>query len=256
MNPIFTQTDMMFRRFQIHKYRAEGMVPTVTMTVIANITHLLELRKIKNSEGKYSCHITITHLLTKAVADTLKDYPLLFSFFTGKEIIENQELIIGIPVDIEQHVEYIAIHHPDSKNLSSIAAETTEELNKIHAGNGTFFKAIKALMENTSNSTHSPMDFCRQYLGNFPISNFGTFHIDNGTLAIAQPIISGMCIGSVKSSEYWQSGQGQECMLLPITVSFDHRPVDGAYVGKFLDRVRNLLENPEPLFVNSDPAGD
>lgn len=250
MTQSFTQKDLIFRRFQIHKYRAEGMVPTVTMTVTANITHMLELRAIANSEGKYLSHITITHLITKAVADTLKNYPLLFSFFTGKEIIENQELVIGIPVDVEQHVEYIALHHPDRKGLSSIADETTEELNKIHAGSGSFFKVLKELMENSNSSALDPLDFCRQHLGNFPISNFGSFHVDNGTLAIAQPIISGMCIGSAKPSAYWQSGQWKDCMLLPITISFDHRPVDGAYVGKFLGSVRKLLENPEQLFVN------
>jgi pyruvate dehydrogenase E2 component (dihydrolipoamide acetyltransferase) len=251
MTQSFTQKDMLFRRFQIHKYRAEGMVPTVTMTVTANITHMLELRRIANFQKIYSSHITITHLLTKAVADALKDYRLLFSFFTGKEIIENRELVISIPVDVEQHVEYIALHHPDGKNLSSIADETTEELNKIYAGNGTFFKVMKELMENSSGSTLDPLDFCRQHLGNFPISNFGSFHADNGSLAIAQPIIAGMCIGSAKPSALWQSGQWQECTLLPITISFDHRPVDGAYAGKFLDSVRKLLESPEQLFVNN-----
>ncbi len=251
MTQSYTQKDMMFRRFQIHKYRAEATIPTVTMTVTVNITRMLELRTIANLDGRYSSHITITHLVTKAVADTLKNYPLLFSFFTGKDIIENQELVIGLPVDVEQHVEYIVLHHPDRKNLSSIADETTEELNKIHDGNGTFFKVMKELMENSSGSSHDPLDFCRQHLGNFPISNFGSFHVDNGTLAIAQPIISGMCIGSAKPSACWQSGQWQECTLLPITISFDHRPVDGAYAGKFLDSVRKLLENPEQLFLDN-----
>lgn len=251
MTQSYTQKDMMFRRFQIHKYRAEAMVPTVTMTITANITHLLELRAIANLEGKYSSHITITHLVTKAIADTLKNYPLLFSFFTGKEIVENQELVIGLSVDVDQHVEYIVLHHPDCMSLYSIADETTEELNKIHAGNGTFFKVMKELMENSSGSHHDPFEFCRQYLGNFPISNFGSFHADNGTLSIAQPIISGVCIGSAKQSACWQAGQWQECMLLPITISFDHRPLDGAYVGKFLDNVRKLLENPEQLFLDN-----
>lgn len=251
MSQIFTQRDMMFRHFQIHKYRAEGMVPTVTMTVTADVTHMLEQRTIANTKNFFSSHITITHLVTKAVADTLKNYPLLFSFFTGKEIVENEELVIGIPVDVEQHVEYIVLHHPDSKNLSSIAEETTAELAEIRAGNGTFFQVLKKLMVTPNESHSDPIEFCRQHLGNFVISNFGSFHVDSGSLAIAQPIISGICIGAAKPSVYWQSGQWREAMILPLTISFDHRPVDGAYAGKFLDSVRKLLESPEQLFENN-----
>lgn len=251
MTQVFTQRDMMFRRFQIHKYRAEGMVPTVTMTVAADVTHLLEQRTIANTKKIFPYHITITHLVTKAVADTLKNYPLLFSFFTGKEIIENQEVAIGIPVDVEQHVEYIVLHNAHSKNLLSIAEETTEELAKIRAGNGTFFQALKQLMVTPNESNSDPIEFCRQYLGNFPISNFGSFHVDSGSLALAEPIISGICIGSVKPSAYWKYGQWREAMVLPLTISFDHRPVDGAYAGKFLHSVRRLLESPEGLFENN-----
>jgi pyruvate/2-oxoglutarate dehydrogenase complex dihydrolipoamide acyltransferase (E2) component len=243
-----TQKDILFRNFQIHKYRTEGILPTVTMTVTADITRMLELRAIANSEERYSTHITMTHLITKAAADTLKNYRLLFSFFTGREIIENQELVIGIPVDVEQHVEYIVLHNPDCKDLSLIAEESTCELNKIRDGNGTFYQVMKELTENPGSMAADPIEFCRQHLGNFPISNFGSFHVDSGTIAIAQPIISGICIGSAKPSAYWESGIWHECTLLPITISFDHRPVDGAYAGRFLAGLRKTLEKPEQLF--------
>ncbi len=251
MQQLLTQKDIMFRRFQIHKYRAEGMVPTVTMMITVDVTHLLELRAIANRNNQSSTHITITHLVIKAVADALKNYPLLFSFFTGKDIIENNELVISIPVEVEQHVEYIALHHPDRKSLGSIAEETAEELDKIRSGNGAFLKTLKRLMENPRGSDLDPMEFCRQHLGNFPISNFGSFHVDSGSIAIAQPIISGICIGSVKPSTYMQSGQWREAMELLLTISFDHRPVDGAYAGKFLNSVKKLLECPERLFENN-----
>jgi pyruvate/2-oxoglutarate dehydrogenase complex dihydrolipoamide acyltransferase (E2) component len=191
------------------------------------------------------------HLVTKAVADTLKQYPILFSFFTGKEIVDNQEMVISIPVDVEQHVEYIALHNPDDKSLLSIAMETTAELANIRSGKGDFLKNLQRLMENKNESESDPLEFCRQYLGNFVISNFGSFHVDCGTIVIAQPVISGICVGSVKPSVFLQSGQWRETMMLPLTISFDHRPVDGAYVGRFLDSVKKCLESPERLFDNS-----
>lgn len=186
------------------------MIPTVTMTSQINVTRMLELKKFANANKTFPFHITITHVITKAVADSLKNYPLLFSFFNNNKIIENQELVLSIPVDVEQHVEYIVLHNPDSKSLSTIAEEFTTELDKIHTGNGTFFHVIKQLMENPDGSHNDTIEFLRQHLGNFPISNFGSFHIDSGTLALSQPVIAGLCVGSVKSAVYKQSGNGSK----------------------------------------------
>lgn len=241
MQSALTQRDQIFRHYQINKFKREGIVPTVTMTVQIDVTRMLQLKDIINADRAFSSHITITHIVTKAVADTLKEYPLLFCFFNGKEIIENQVLAINIPVDVENHVEYIVVHNPDSKPLSVIAEEFADELNRIRSGNGTFFNIIKQWHQTSSNLNSDPIEFLRRHHENFIISNFGSFHIDNGSLALAQPIISGLCVGSISPSYCGK-------YILPLTLSFDHRPVDGAYVGRFLNDVRKLLENPEKLF--------
>ena len=143
MQSALTQRDQIFRHYQINKFKREGIVPTVTMTIQIDVTRMLQLKDIINAGGVFSSHITITHIVTKAVADTLKDYPLLFCFFNGKEIIENQDLAINIPVDVENHVEYIVIHNPDSKPLSVIAEEIADEWQRIHSGNGKYLNIIK-----------------------------------------------------------------------------------------------------------------
>jgi pyruvate dehydrogenase E2 component (dihydrolipoamide acetyltransferase) len=248
MQQEFTERDLIFRRYQIYKFRSEGMVPTVTMTAHVNAARMFELRSIANSQSHHASHITVTHIVTKAVADTLKSYPRLFSFFDGKDIIENKELVLNVPVNVENHVEYIVVNDPDAKTLPTIAEEFTAELNRIHTGNGTFLNVIKQWNQKSDDSPDSTMEFLRHHHGNFIISNFGSFHIDNGSLALAQPIISGLCIGSINSCVRRESNEWIESATLPLTISFDHRPVDGAYVGKFLNGVRNLLENPEALF--------
>lgn len=250
-----TQRDRMFRQFQIHKYRAEGMVPTVNMTVLADVTRLFALKAAANAEAGTAAHITITHLVTKAVSDTLQNYSLLFGFFTGGEVIENQELAVCIPVDTEQHVEYIVLRSPNQKSVSEIAAETEAEREKIKTGEGTFLTALEKMMGTPDRENPDPLEFCRKYLGNFPISNFGSFHADQGAIVIAKPVVSGLCIGAARTSVCCRAGLFQECILLPLTISFDHRPVDGAYAGKFLNSVRELLEHPEPLFSKQASAG-
>lgn len=240
-----TQRDIMFRKFQIHKYRNESMVPTVTMTVYADSSRMLELKNAFNKQYEGSKHITITHIAAKAVSDCIKNYPLLFSFFYNNEIIENQELVLNIPVDFENHVEYIALHNPDAKILEDISEECTEELSMIRSGNGTFFNVMKNWSKKPNDDMKSPIEFVRKHLGNFVISNFGSFHADSGTILLAQPVVAGLCIGSLRKSACLKNGQWTETALLPLTLSFDHRPVDGAYAGRFLSDLKNTLENPQ-----------
>ncbi len=243
-----TQRDMMFRRFQIHKFRSEGMVPTVTMTININAARMIELKNRANINNDYNSHITITHIVTKAIAVTLKKYQVLYCFFDGKEIIENTELAINIPVDIENHVEYIVIHKPELKTLMDISIECRSELNKIRSGNGEFMKIIKQMSALSNTSPNDPIVFLRKHYGNFVLSNFGSLNIDMGSLALSQPMISGICIGSVKSVMLRESNNWIDTRYFPITISFDHRPIDGAYVGRFLNEVKKLLENPDIIF--------
>lgn len=242
-----TQRDIMFRRFQMHKFRSEGMVPTVTMTININATRMIELKNRANINTNNS-HITITHIITKAIADKLKRYPLLYSFFDGKEIIENTELVINIPVDVENHVEYIVIHKPESKTLLNIATEFRSELDQIRIKNGEFMNLIKQMNALSDTSKKSPIEFLRHHYGNFVISNFGSLNIDMGSLALSQPMIAGVCIGSAKSAIQRNLNEWIETMYFPLTISFDHRPIDGAYVARFLNEVKQLLENPDTIF--------
>lgn len=249
MQSEMTERDIMFRRFQMHKFRRESMVPTVTMTVNLNATQLIELRNRANKINSHISHITITHIITKAVADILIRYPILYSFFDGKHIIQNPELVLNIPVHTENHVEYIVIHSPELKSIWDISIEFKNELTNIRNGYGKFMGFLQQMSMNQSkSSTDSPIEFLRQHYGNFVISNFGSFNIDSGSLALSQPMISGLCLGAITPIVRSKSNQLIETMNLPLTISFDHRVIDGAYAGKFLNEVKQLLENPDKIF--------
>jgi pyruvate dehydrogenase E2 component (dihydrolipoamide acetyltransferase) len=241
-----TQRDIAFRKFQIMKFNIKKMVPAVTMTVNVDVSQILKLKDNINNKGNNTPHVTVTHIIMKAVADTLVQYPVLYSFFNGNDIVENAELILNIPVDVESHVEYITIHSPESKSLPEIAAECREELNCIHSGNGTFMKFLltfnkMSVVRKMINfwGPDGAIRFLREHYGNFPISNFGSFHINSGVVVICQPMIAGLCIGLIVKE--------QEHHYMPLTLTFDHRAVDGAYAGKFLYSVRTLLEKPDPM---------
>jgi pyruvate/2-oxoglutarate dehydrogenase complex dihydrolipoamide acyltransferase (E2) component len=256
MKTIMTQQDIMFRNYQIRKFDNKKMVPTVTMMININVSRMIDLKKEANNSEISDLHITITHIIMKAVADVLIKFPILYSFFNGSKIIDNPELVLNIPVDIQNHVEYITIHRPDSKTLLEIANECFNELEKIHNNEGDFMKCIqhmnsipfwiKKLHALISDGT---IDFLRQHYGNFVISNFGSFNIDNGSLALSQPMIAGLCINAISPVISMNINGYITTMNLPLSIAFDHRAVDGAYVGKFLNEVKKLLESPEKLFV-------
>lgn len=249
MEQTMSRNDIICRHFQIRKFNRKHMVPAVTMTINANVTGILKLKEALNSQSAEGPHITVTHIVMKTVADALVHYPLLYGFFDGKNIIENKELILNIPVDIESHVEYITIYNPAAKSLVQISAECQEEISRIQEGSGKFIGFLKGLndMPATQKMIYllkpgGKTRFLREHYGNFPLSNFGSFHVNSGALALSQPIIAGLCIGLIT--------QENNSSYMSLTLSFDHRAVDGAYAGKFLNSVRILLEQPASITID------
>ena len=81
-----------------------------------------------------------------------------------------------------------------------------------------------------------------EHYGNFPVSNFGSFHIPNGILALSKPVVAGLCIGEMNTFLKMKEKEIVTVEYIPLTLSFDHRVVDGAYAGNFLNDLKNLLE--------------
>ena len=94
------------------------------------------------------------------------------------------------------------------------------------------------------------LKFANEHYGNFPISNFGTFHIPNGILALSKPVVAGLCIGEMNSFLKMKEKEIVAVEFIQLTLSFDHRVVDGAYAGKFLNDLKDLLENFSETFTH------
>jgi pyruvate dehydrogenase E2 component (dihydrolipoamide acetyltransferase) len=252
------QRDGMFRQFQIQKFARRLIVPAVTMTMNVDATRLIETRHKVNRQIAGTPRITVTHLVMKAVANVLVAYPILYSFFNGSRIIDNPELVLNIPVDIENHVDYLAIRQPDSRSLIDIANECERGLGKINRNDGEFFACLRQIQAVPSWKRRiarwmpgKTIDFLREHYGNFVISNFGSFNVSHGSLVISQPLIASLCMGRI-SQTVTMAGNGdvRAGMNLPLSIVFDHRAVDGGYVGRFLGAVKELLEAPEE-FIDS-----
>lgn len=241
-----SERDDLFRSFQARKFDRKRAVPSVSMTVDADIGNLEAIRGACNEGRPKAEGISLTHVLIKAAAIALKDFPLLFSAFDGRKVVRADTLRINLPVSEGRHVEYVVIESPELKTLGRIASEVREEIARIRGGTGTFYgclrKSMKAPLFARKLIDGIPgarvKSFNRHY-GNFPLTNFGSFGVKNGVPVISSPVIGALC-----------AGMAREHRILPLTLVFDHRSVDGAYGGGFLCALKRSLElDPESLFA-------
>lgn len=274
MDNNLNQTDKLFRIFQIAKFNQKSMVPTVAMTINIETEQIMK-KRLEYKKDTTNPHITITNIIMKAVADTLIQYPSLYSYFDGKKIIENEDVVLNIPVDTGKHVEYIVIRQANKKNLTDIAKESIEERKKIADGKGDFAQYIINLMKKIVGKKPSDqlndkdirkiekrmqyvrllekvnpnfsLKFVKEHYGNFPVSNFGSFHIPNGILALSKPVVAGLCIGEMNTFLKMKEKEIVAVEYIPLTLSFDHRVFDGAYAGNFLNDLKDLLENSSEM---------
>jgi len=228
------------------------------MTVDINLGMLQEVRNAYNKKRQETDSITLTHVLIKAVAIVLKDFPALYGFFDGSKIKLSDKLKINLPVSEGNHVEYVVIESPEIKSLPDIASEVREEVERIRSGIGTFYLILKKLFRLPklirSIVTNMPLIYLQntyKNYGNFPITNFGSFGVKNGIPVISAPIISALCLGMIQDSQNDNAENSRTTKpVMSVTMVFDHRPIDGAYCGKFLKSLKNLIEcNANSIFI-------
>jgi len=249
-----TPADRMFRKFQIQKFDPKRFIAAVNMSIGADVSRLQELRKGAN-EGREK-RITVTHVVLKAVSDVLMDFPVLYSSFNGRKVVPNPELVLNVPVDFENHVEYIVLRRPNEMNLEELADACYEELEKIQRGEGEFRKFVAFInrvpmfiRKIAMAIPGQDIRFVRKIYGNFVVSNFGSLGVDHGVLASSRPMVGVLCMGRIKNQPVDDgSGGFVSRPILPLTITFDHRAVDGGYVGRFMVALRELLESPDELF--------
>lgn len=252
----FTKADKLFRLFQIQKFDPKRLSPTASLTIDMDVTKLNQLIREHNETRRKNSRITLTHLLLKAAADELINFKILYAGFNGKKIISNPKLILNIPIDIENHVEYVIIHDPNKKTLADIIKEFNKEIEKINKGEGSFHKHVQQIMKVpywlrrlVIRIPGMDIKYMRKHYGNFVITNVGTLGIKNATTPVGRPIISGLCIGKMeKQIEINDEGEIITKHILQVTIVFDHRPIDGGYVSRFLNALKKSLEKPDYLF--------
>jgi hypothetical protein len=135
--------------------------------------------------------------------------------------------------------------------------ESKEQVERIQRGEGEFYLYLKRFMRIPAFIRKIAMrfpsrsiDFLQKRHGNFVITNFGSFGVAGGVPTTSMPMIAVLTLGAMQERAVRDAaGQRAFRKFIPVTLLFDHRPIDGAYGGRFLTAMRELMEQrPEALF--------
>ena len=162
--------------------------------------------------------------MLKACAQALVEYPHLNVQLTDQELISLDEIHIGLAVDTERGLMVPVIASPDQKTILEINTELMD------------------LVDRTLTGKLLPGEYSG---GSFTITNLGAFRIDSFSPIINPPETAILGVGRITQKPVVVDGEIIIRDSLTLSLSFDHRLVDGAPAAKFLQRICELIENPE-----------
>lgn len=201
--------------------------PHYYVTMDINMEEILKLREAL-SEKVQNAKISINTFIIKAVALAIKKYPIINSFVDNDQIILKEQINIGLAVALEEGLIVPVIREADKKGLSEIAYEERQLIEKAREGKLT------------------PDEYSG---GSFTISNLGMFDVTRFTAIINQPEVAILAVGKIKDTPIVQNGQIGIKPIMEVTLSSDHRVIDGAVAAKFLKKIKEILEDPIRLML-------
>ena len=223
------EMDRMRRLIAEHMVMSKQTSPHVTSFVEADVTNLVKWReKIKAGfEKREGVKITLTPLFIEAVAKAIKDMPMINVSVNGTQIIKKKDVNISMATALANgNLIVPVIKHADELNLIGLA------------------KAVTDLADRARNNKLKPDDVQG---GTFTITNVGSFGNVMGTPIINQPQVAILAVGAIKKKpaviETLEGDMIAIRHMMFLSLSYDHRVVDGALGGSFLRRVADYLEN-------------
>lgn len=205
---------------------AWSTIPMVTQSDKADITELEEFRKkYSNSVEEKGGHLTLTSMLVKVCSAALVKFPQFNSSIdvNKKEIVLKKYFNIGIAVDTDRGLLVPVIKNTDKKTITEISAE----LNSL---------AEKA---RTKKITPDEMDG-----GNFTISNLGGIGGTHFNPIVYSPQVAILGVSRGSKEAVYMDGIFEPRLMLPLSLTYDHRIIDGADAARFLRWIAEALENP------------
>ena len=224
----FEEVPVSQMRKTIAKRLAESKfsAPHFYLTMEINMDKAVEARKSINEIAPVK--ISFNDMVIKAVAAALRQHPDVNVSWLGDKIRKNNHIHIGVAVAVKDGLLVPVVRFADNKSLSHIAVEVKELAQKAHDK-----KLQPVEMEG----------------GTFAISNLGMFGIEEFTAIINPPNACILAVGGIKETAIVKNGQLAVANVMKVTMSCDHRAVDGAVGSAFLKTLKGLLEDPVRILI-------
>ncbi|MBK8330474.1 MAG: 2-oxo acid dehydrogenase subunit E2 [Bacteroidetes bacterium] len=222
------EMDRMRKLIAEHMVKSKATSPHVTSFTEADVTNIVNWRnKIKTSfDKKYGEKITFTPIFIEAIVNAIKKYPMINCSLEGNNILLKKDINIGMAAALPSgNLIVPVIRNADTKNLFGL----TKEVNQLGF--------------NAKNNKLKPDD---TQGGTFTMTNVGTFGSLMGTPIINQPQVAILAVGAIKKRPMVLETEAGDVIairhMMYLSLSYDHRIVDGSLGASFLTEVANELE--------------
>ncbi len=224
----FEETTISQMRKTIAKRLAESKftAPHFYVTMEINMDKAIEARKSMNDISPVK--ISFNDMVIKAVAAAIRQNPDVNVSWLGDKMRKNNHINIGVAVAVKDGLLVPVIRFADNKSLSHIAVE------------------VKDLVQKAHDKKLQPSDWEGS---TFTVSNLGMFGVEDFTAIINPPDACILAIGGIKETPIVKNGQVVPGNVMKVTLSCDHRAVDGAVGAAFLKTLKSLLEEPVRILI-------
>jgi pyruvate dehydrogenase E2 component (dihydrolipoamide acetyltransferase) len=224
----FTEVPVSQMRKTIARRLAESKfsAPHFYLTLEVDMEQAMAAREAINQVAEVK--VSFNDMVVRAAAAALRKHPAINASWLGDRIRYNQHVHVGVAMAVEDGLLVPVVRHADQKSLSAIASE------------------VKAYSAKAKEKKLQPSD----WEGNtFTISNLGMFGIEAFTAIINPPDACILAVGAIRSVPVVKGGQVVPGQVMKLTLSCDHRVVDGASGAAFLQTLKRLLEQPVTLLA-------
>ncbi|MDK2855319.1 MAG: hypothetical protein PWQ41_552 [Bacillota bacterium] len=203
-----------------------SIAPHVTINMEVDMSRAKQIRAELNATATPEEKVSFNDLVIKAAARALTEFPMVNATITETEIIYHQDVHMGVAVALPDGLIVPVVRHADKKDIRTVARETKDLAGRARSG--------QLKPDEATGST-------------FTVTNLGMYGVDHFTPIINQPESAILGVGCIKDRPVVVNGSIEVRPVMTLSLSFDHRLIDGSVAAEFLGRVRELLENPYGL---------
>ncbi len=220
------ETQSVSRMWQIMAQRLTDSwtsVPHFYLVRDVSAAQLMNWRTLLAAGAADGAKITYTDMLTKLSALSLARFPRLNSFWDDGKIVTNPDINVGLAIAVEDGLLVPVVHSADRLRVDEIAARRADLVGRANSG---------GLV---------PNDFAD---GTFTISNLGMYGVDAFNAIVNPPQAAILAVGRIADRVVAENGQPVVRPMMTLTLSCDHRAVDGVRAAQFLDALVGMIEEP------------